>query len=140
MPYHLLQKLMDDFNFNLSQVLAVVNYVALYKKTTKGNTAYAEFKRGNFQLTIEDSNLARKNLEKIVKIGTRFKCFKNRSFIRAILKVFEADNFSFPRLWKKIRVDGGHIIEKQLDVAAYLEEIQRVYIYSQKCPYKIKVI
>ena len=140
MPYHLLQKLMDDFNFNLSQVLAVVNYVALYKKTTKGNTAYAEFKRGNFQLTIEDSNLARKNLEKIVKIGTRFKYFKNRSFIRAILKVFEADNFVFQRLWKKIKVDGGYKIEKQLDVEAYLKEIQGIYNKYQKEQYLIKVI
>lgn len=95
----------------------------------------SEFNQGKFQ--IKDYDLAVKNAEKILMVGEYYEGYKRRSFVYAMLELFENPDYNHVEFLSKLSFQSVKL-QDCTDIKGYLILIEDIYNYKRSKGSKVR--
>ena len=115
-----------------------------FKKTTKFPNAIClmmltgvrarptdDFKQGNFEIPSGQYEIAQKQAKMIIEIGMYYPGYKRRSFIVAMLILFDDPEFKFRKFIKKLNFNRSKLFHCT-NTNDYLDAIEKLYNWGNK--------
>ena len=124
-------ELMEEFGVNHS---IMIGYVA---GSWNSHGQHAAFRRG--EMVIQDEEVLRDRLEKLVEFDEIHRVLNNRSLANAFLRIISSDNYDHKRMIKKLNMHGEAILKRYSSVEDNLRQLEEVYNYKTTSKNRVRL-